>query len=335
MTFDVVTVPDFVAQPELFELRSLLFLGSWRRNAGSEFPLHLACIGEPPGRVRALAEQCHARISVFPAVNAEQSGFSNKLRGLEVESATGRILLLDTDIFVLHPLTSLNAVASDLAACPETIRHLRHDYWKRIFEAKGMSLPTERMASVVGELLDEESAATLSERDRRRLLRMLPYSNGGVVLTSEPLRLRALWEDNIRMIASLFQPTDRSWKSVGASDQAGLAVAVHELREAGVSFELLGAGANTRWPHVATGAVTWDTTLLYHAFGLFRPFPGWKREELFNALQDYALTLTENNPLTRGRPNYRGIQLNPTAAHQFVSNLVPEIQSIIEDYVLA
>ena len=63
---DVVTVPDFQgANPALFEARTLLFLGSWLENAGSarEWPLHLACIGEPPESVRRLAERCNAIVS--------------------------------------------------------------------------------------------------------------------------------------------------------------------------------------------------------------------------------------------------------------------------------
>ena len=48
---DVVTVPDFSGQAaRTFEARTLLFLASWMANAGKarSWPLHLACIGQPP-----------------------------------------------------------------------------------------------------------------------------------------------------------------------------------------------------------------------------------------------------------------------------------------------
>ncbi len=70
--FDVVTVPDFAgANAHIFEARALFFLASWMERAGAakEFPVHLACIGEPPESVRWLAERAGASITVHEPVS--------------------------------------------------------------------------------------------------------------------------------------------------------------------------------------------------------------------------------------------------------------------------
>jgi hypothetical protein len=101
---DVVMVPDFAGPGRrIFEARTLLFLGSWleQRGASCDWPLHLACVGDPPAGVASLAERCGARVSIRPELSLRGQRYLNKLRGLEVESATGRILLLDADTVVL------------------------------------------------------------------------------------------------------------------------------------------------------------------------------------------------------------------------------------------
>jgi len=57
---DVVTVPEFSGQARhRFEAQSLFFLASWIECSGraAGFPLHLACIGQPPASVTKLAER--------------------------------------------------------------------------------------------------------------------------------------------------------------------------------------------------------------------------------------------------------------------------------------
>ena len=79
--FDVVIVPDFSGKAKTtFEARTLYFLASWLECAGKsrEFPLHLACIGEPPESVRALAKQCDARISLHAPMGEDVGVFANK-----------------------------------------------------------------------------------------------------------------------------------------------------------------------------------------------------------------------------------------------------------------
>lgn len=271
-------------------------------------------------------------ISVFAPVDAERRGGANKLRGLEVDSVTGRILLLDTDIFTFHSVSALSTVRSGIAACPSDIRRLPDHYWTSIFEALGLKRPAERMASVVGQIMSAELKARLPENERRKHLRMLPYFNSGVVLTDEPERLRSLWEQNIRAIASLFDPSDSHRRWLSASDQAGLAVSIQQLLEVGVSFEVLPSGANTRWLHAATGAVPWEQSLLYHATGLFRPFPGWNKQELAGAVRDYATQRIEN-PVTGRGTDLAVFQPNPKAAHAFSERFVLEVEAILERYV--
>lgn len=334
--FDVVTVPDFISNPALFELRSLLFLGSWHRNAGSPtgHPLHLACIGEPPASVLELAEKCGARVSVFEPVDAETRGGANKLRGLEIDSLTGNILLLDTDIFVFQPLEALDSVDSDLAACPADIRRLPDHYWRQIFAEMGLNLPTERMESVLGQVMDAETQDSLPASGRRKHFQMIPYFNSGVVFTRDPRRLRSLWEENIRRIGSLFDPADSHRRWLHASDQAGLAAAFHQMQVTGASFELLPWGANTRWLHAATGAVTWEQALLYHATGLFRPFPGSTRQQLIGELRAYTTARIKEPPRTSRR--FSGlIRANTAASHTFAEKFAGEVESLVEEYIVA
>src|ERR1051325_3921722 len=93
LMFDVVIVPDFSGKrARAFEARTLLFLASWIEFAGRArgFPLHVACIGEPPASVRWLVDRCGALISVHEPVGDGLRGSANKLRGLEVDARTDR-----------------------------------------------------------------------------------------------------------------------------------------------------------------------------------------------------------------------------------------------------
>lgn len=150
-------------------------------------------------------------------------------------------------------------------------------------------------------------------------------TNSGVVFTRDPRRLRSLWEENIRRIGSLFDPADSHRRWLHASDQAGLAAAFHQMQVTGASFELLPWGANTRWLHAATGAVTWEQALLYHATGLFRPFPGSTRQQLIGELRAYTTARIKEPPRTSRR--FSGlIRANTAASHTFAEKFAGEVE---------
>jgi hypothetical protein len=249
---DIVVVPDFEgARAHVFEARTLLFLGSWLENGGAarHFPLHLACIGPPPERVRQLAERCGAAVTVHAPVGADFRGMSNKLRGLEIEGQHDCLLLLDADIVVLGDFSAVVRLGRRLALAPVTRVSLPMAHWKTIYEALRISVPEERVTSVIGEV-------------------MPPFYNGGVVYAPRDCGLRPLWEENMRRVQSLFSSTDRSWPEVAGKDQVGLATAVEILKRRGVPFTPLPDVFNGRLQHLFRRMLTATEIRLFHATGL-------------------------------------------------------------------
>ena|SRR5258708_15894068 len=89
--FEIESVPDFSGpHPAVFEARSLLFLAAFCEYGGAarHFPLHLACIGEPPKTVRWLAERSGATLHAYPPKTDGPRGMANKMRGLELAAST-------------------------------------------------------------------------------------------------------------------------------------------------------------------------------------------------------------------------------------------------------
>src|SRR5690554_2295799 len=100
--FDTVIVPDFRGDSRIgrFEPQTLFFLASWMEHAGEarRWPVHVACIGEPPRSVRWLAEQVGARVTVHDSLEDQLGRFGNKLRAWEVDRQTQQLLYLDADM---------------------------------------------------------------------------------------------------------------------------------------------------------------------------------------------------------------------------------------------
>jgi Sulfotransferase family len=268
---DVVIVPDF--RPDLartFEARTLFFLASWLENAGRarDFPLHVACIGEPPRSVRWLAERCDASVTVHSPVGAETRGTSNKLRGLEVDGREDSVLLLDADVLVLSDFSGLASMTGCIAAAPSARPRVPERYWSRIYPALGLPLPEERMAGLIGEL--DCAPGGWSDSDMRAAKSMLPYHSAGVVLSPWDSGLRTVWEDHIRRIASLFRADEPKSRTVMGSDMAAFATTVAALERQGTPFRRLPDAYNVRNLHLGVGAIAPDDAKLYHAskFGL-------------------------------------------------------------------
>lgn len=261
--FDVVIVPDFsCAEAATFEARTLLFLASWLVNAGQAraFPLHLACIGQPPPSVYRLADKAGASITVHQPVRAEGWGSANKLRGLEVAGKEDRVLLLDADVIVLSDFSDLANLGRCIAASPANTVQISEPHWERIYAALGIEPPSERIACVRDELAGAPSSGS-----------MWPYYNSGVLFLPWACELRTIWEEHIRRIPELFNERDKVWGAIARSDQAGLATSIQSLRLRGVPFVRLPPAFHVNWLHMYWRKVPIKKEgKLFHAFGLFR-----------------------------------------------------------------
>lgn len=270
--FDTVVVPDFEgARARAFEARTLLFLASWIEHAGRArgFPLHVACIGEPPRSVSWLAERASASVSVHRPIGGNLGGPSNKLRGLDVEPRTERFLLLDADVVVLGDPSEAGTLGQTLALAPALVPRVPETYWRRIYAALGLELPEERVACVTTEMLCRPYPGPLYPEQAAEMPGMLPYYNSGVLYGPWGCGLRELWEEHSRRIVSLFAEDEAAWRSIRVSDQTGLATAVQALRSRGVPFRRLPAELHGTWLHLYRGEPARSGLRLFHAMYAF------------------------------------------------------------------
>lgn len=268
--FDVVVVPDFLGPLALrFEVQTAFFLASWMENAGRArtFPLHVACIGEPPPRVERMAELSGASLTVHAPKGIEARGVANKLRAFEVSGKTERVLILDTDVLILSDFSPLSDLGRCIAAAPDNRPMVPEGYWMRIYEALGMELPPQRIASVRGELGFTRLRRKDYQDEESDLSSMWPYYNTGVVFLPWDSGFGRIWEEHIRKIKGLFSEEDEAWRSVGRSNQAGFATAVQSLRASGVAFRRLEHPYNSNYLHLYRGSLADEEMKLFHAFG--------------------------------------------------------------------
>ncbi len=257
--FDVVVVPDFAGSlARTFEARTLLFLGSWLENAGAAqaYPLHVACIGEPPPSVRAMAGRCQAALTIHEPIRANQGRNANKLRGLEIPGRTPFVLLLDADIVVLADPSELGQLGRVIAVAPAKRPKIPEAHWARMFAARGVEPPVHRVIDALG-------------RPRQ------PYYNSGVVYLPWDCGLRQSWEQDMHAIADLFPASDRVARKASQRDQLGLAVALERLRAHGIPVVPLPRGFNVLWDDLRKGLATSDDVALFHAMRVFRRDRGW------------------------------------------------------------
>jgi hypothetical protein len=252
--FDTVVVPDFAGpRARMFEARMLLFLGSWLENAGAAraYPLHVACIGEAPASVRAMAGRCkQAVLTVHEPLRVNEGPYANKLRGLEVTGHTPSVLLLDADIVVLADPSELGRLGRVIAVAHGKALKIPEAPWTRMFAARGVEPPTHRVVDGLG-------------RSRQ------PYYNGGVVYLPRDCGLRESWEQDMRAIAELFPASDPFAAKARRTDQFGLAVALERLRCQGTPVVLLPGGYNVLWPHLWQGLATPAEVTVFHAMHVF------------------------------------------------------------------
>lgn len=290
--FDVVVVPDFSGQSAaVFEARTLFFLASWIEYSNApDFPLHLACIGEPPRSVQKLAAQCNAQITVHAPLGIERRGTSNKLRGLEVRGKTARVLLLDADVLFLGNIRSLCDLGKGLAVSPENNPRVPQRYWEKIYPALGMEMPTERIPSVKWELgLPRLVGRKYAPQFQANMESMLPYYNSGIILAPWDCGLRTLWEENLKRIAAMFEDAERlndeGWQSARRSDQAGLAVSVEQLKRRGLEVQRLPNAFHAHALHLYRRTIPLSEAKLFHAFRMFTDLTSC--DKLLEGIEDY------------------------------------------------
>jgi hypothetical protein len=266
---DIVTVPDFLGpKAHVQTAQTLLFLASWIEHRGAcQFPLHVACIGDPPECVQRLAEWAEARISVHAPVRIHPTHFvGNKLRGFEIDARTDRMLLLDADAMILSDLSWLSQFDDCLAAAPDDCPKLTDAQWKRVYAGLEEPLPARRVPCLAAELgLPTIPGSLVGYKvPHRERATGLPYYNSGAVLAPWRCNLRPLWEESIRRIASLFPREPREFRWIHRSDQAGFAVATQMLQRQGWQVQKLPDAMNTRWRHLYAGVVPRDRISVLH-----------------------------------------------------------------------
>lgn len=270
---DVVVCPDFAGPlPHVFEARTLLFLGSWLEHEGAsrEWPLHVVCIGEPPPSVRVLAERCGATLSVHAELSGLGNRIMNRLHGLDIESRTGRILMVDCDAVVLRDLAPVAELGECFAAVVGPRNPLPAPLWQEIFDVAGVKMPPERLQpwvlSAEGRIPAEEMRGTLREA-------MPPYFQAAVYLVPAGSNLRAHWERIQGLLSERFagraKPYDRMWKKT----QCALSVCVALLAEEGIPWRTLPLSMNVLDLMIAAGDVCYEDVQIFHAGTIFRRGP--------------------------------------------------------------
>lgn len=274
---DVIVVPDFSGSAaERFEVRTLLFLGSWLCHAGASraWPLHLACIGAPPASVRRLAERAGASVTTHDPMPEPMPRTANKLRGLEVHPRTDRFLLLDADVLVLADLTPLAHAAGDAVATgPATFNHVPVPLWRRIYDAVGVPYPGPA-GTCWHARWDLSAHERLTPAEQEQCRQAPPYHNGGVVMAPWSSGLAGLWRRHLMRLLEAFAAdplaSDAKWRRHG--DQHALATAIEAVRREGMAVAALPLAFQARPPLLLAGVVRWRDVALFHYVKVLRPY---------------------------------------------------------------
>ncbi len=285
---DVVTVPDFSgAAADIFEARTLLFLGSWLDHAGAarDWPLHLACVGEPPRSVHSLAERCGARISLHEPIAGGRVPTYNKLLGFDVAAERERLLLVDTDVLFLGDPSGLDTLEDRLSLVPAGSHRVTRSTWEEACGALGIPIPEKRIVSQRGELADRLPLRAVHGAKHR--LEMVPYYNSGVLMVpwSQADELRTRWLDWMGRLVEAFPPEEPRNQKISKEDQFGLALTVDAWEREHGEIQRLPAPLHASWILVMAGVVPADEVAIYHAVHFLRRGD----PERFDPLREAAL----------------------------------------------
>lgn len=272
--FDIVIAPDFTTDTHIvYEIRTLFFLASLLEFGGKSrhFPLHIACIGEPPASVVWMAEIYGAEITLHEPQPPVIRGFPNKLRGLEIQGETGKVLLIDVDVMVLKDLTPMITELPEDAICLAHASRpmVREEYWEAIYEGIGMTPPETRVSSLCGEL----GVYVYDEFTKAEMARTFPYYCGGLVFTPWKYNLKDIWETHIRDIKTFIKSKENvseGWNHVNrfrTCDQTGLATSVEYLKRRGAQMQRLPDIYHGLWQLMYSRKVKLGEMHLFHMIG--------------------------------------------------------------------
>jgi hypothetical protein len=273
---DVVTVADFEAGVgPRFEVLTLLFLGAWMQHTGASraWPLHLACIGDPPSSVRRLADQAGASVTMHPPLLFNALRTSNKLRGFDVRPTTDRLLLLDTDVLVLGDLTPLVAsVGRGIGVGVASINYLAEPAWRQVFAAAGVPYPGPVGTCWCADRTIADRRG-LDDSARALCLRTPPFFNGGAVLA--PMALGALWREHLGRVVQHFRAHAAPWPAGRVpNDEHGLATSVEQMRRAGIPVVTIPPKYHARPLLLRAGVVGWAEIAVFHYHIRLKSFVG-------------------------------------------------------------
>ena len=286
---DAITVPDFASPARhVFELRTLFFLGSWIDIGRKEHPctVHLACIGEPPQSVRSVAEYAGASISVHEPLRHDNGGFTNKLRGLDIEPRHSHFLLLDTDIVFWSDPTPILDLKQCIAAAAAARPLVPADYWAQLLAIFGLPIPEERIScrfSEIGKPFAVEAGMESGDR-------MTPYYNSGVIYGPWSADLGPKWTRHCSAIAEFVNGRSGVPRVVGEQlDQVAFTTVGEELRTT-MPICLLPDAYNVTRPVLGSGAISLSDTIIFHAVGLAREAK--TRNSVLDAVCQYEKLVT-------------------------------------------
>lgn len=273
-SFDIVIAPDFTTDANIiYEVRTLFFMASLLEFGGKSrhFPLHIACIGEPPASVVRMAEIYGAEITLHEPQPPVIRGFPNKLRGFEIQGKTGKVLLIDVDVIVLKDLTAMITKLPEDAICLARASRpmVKEKYWEAIYEGIGMAPPETRVSSLCGEL----GVYVYDEFTKAEMARTFPYYCGGLVFTPWKYKLKDIWETHIREIKMFIKSKENvsdGWNHVNrfrTCDQTGLATSVEYLKRRGAKMQRLPDIYHGLWQLMYSRKVKLDDMYLFHMIG--------------------------------------------------------------------
>ncbi len=298
--FDTVIVPDFrdATRVGRFEPQTLFFLASWIEHAGDarDWPVHIACIGEPPTSVRRLAEQCGGRVSIHKSKEDQLGRFGNKLCAWDIDAQTSQLLYLDADMLCLSSPGALAQFIGRGGGCPAGLPRVPESYWVKIDQALGLPEPNSKMPSTFaaagiplgGKRYGSENAFAAN---------MWPLYNGGLFFVPFDAPLPQLWIEHWNRISELFNRDDPLWVDVVLSDMTALATSLRQLQHDGnLDVITLPESFNGRWMQIVGGQVTLEIVSLFHAVNLFRN-PIKDAASLYDGLDQYTHQLRQKSRL--------------------------------------
>lgn len=317
--FDVVIVPDFSGRARAtFEARTLYFLASWLEFAGTsrDFPLHLACIGEPPESVRALAAKARARISQHASMGDRLGVFANKLRGFEAPLETDHLFLLDVDVFILDDLAPLARLVPDdaIAATHSHSAIILGDMWEELYSEVGLTPPPKSMMDFHLTLEDGVPAQG----------GIYPSYSSGAILAPRRSRLPQVWIEHLHVLNRFRERwTPRlTPHNMLVGDEPALATAIRALQADGQDVVLMPDRFHGKWRH------------------LYRRAPRLREFALFHMSSSFAAGNTLDDKLDPGSLFYtrkllrrytkRWLLHSSSRAHDAVRFLAPATAELIE-----